>query len=230
MREVLGGSRDIETAQASPNISAAGPGVCCKRAATSAAPGSLDHGHNPPQLASAADFSTTQVNEPQSDGLLGPWIESSLPSTHPRASQEIPIPETTGELASPMRVELALLSGDPPLLPLSHNPLQRACGDKNPTRSPPQMRALTHRTRKANTAWLMAEGLIPIGDRFQPAGFVPAQVVGGVTFNIKSPKSRRELAGENLGEACPSQAVHPMLATHTAKQVHIWLRAIQATP
>jgi hypothetical protein len=42
----------------------------------------------------------------------------------------------------------------------------------------------------SNTAWAAAEGLLPIREGFTAPGYVPAHVVGGITYTVRSPKTR----------------------------------------
>ncbi|KAF8233338.1 hypothetical protein L208DRAFT_892839 [Tricholoma matsutake] len=93
--ENAGGSRDTATTQASSKVgTAAMTGRKCS--ATNDAPGSLDRRRNPVHLASAADFSPTHFEEPQSDGLLGAWLEVAPQNRHDVVAEEVGTRTTGG--------------------------------------------------------------------------------------------------------------------------------------
>lgn len=55
----------------------------------------------------------------------------------------------------------------------------------------PFRRAQSHfRTQDGMAAWAVAEGMRPIGEDFRAPGFVPAPLVGGVTYTVRSPQGR----------------------------------------
>lgn len=181
----VGGLRDSTIPQ---QVSTAGPPAPTgrKRAASSAAPGSGRRGPMPGKLASAADFSPTHFNEPVSDGPVPPF-----PASH--------------HLLSPMQVEPEATGTEsvvtPFSSPISQNPLiQRSPRTHThvDTPSPTRHRPPSLRTRDSNTAWAAAEGLLPIGGNFAAPGFVPAQLVGGVTYTVCSPHARSPSVGRRL--------------------------------
>jgi hypothetical protein len=51
----------------------------------------------------------------------------------------------------------------------------------------PHRRSATFRTRDGNSAWAAAEGLLPITEGFTAPGYVPTQVVGGISYSVRSP-------------------------------------------
>jgi hypothetical protein len=137
---------------------------------TSATPGTPRRGRNPMHRASALDFSPTHFVEPQSDTLI--------PQQH---------------LASPMRTSPAH-SAVHMSTPMSQNPLLQSHGsNSNVTHMPLPMGSQLHRyrTTDANTAWAVAEGLIPIPEGSAPPGFVPA-IVGGMSYEVCTPGSGRQ--------------------------------------
>ena len=84
------------------------------------------------------------------------------------------------------------------------------------TPSPSRRRSASFRTRDSNAAWAAAQGLLPITEGFTAPGFVPAQLVGGVTYSVHSPQERqltvprsdvgRELFVEHTGTRTHRQA------------------------
>ena len=53
----------------------------------------------------------------------------------------------------------------------------------------PSPRRPPFRTQDSNAAWAAAEGLLPIPDGFSAPGYVPANVVGGITYTVRSPQA-----------------------------------------
>ena len=45
------------------------------------------------------------------------------------------------------------------------------------------------RTQDSNAAWAAAQGLLPIGEGFTAPGYVPAHLVGGIRYSVRSPPS-----------------------------------------
>jgi hypothetical protein len=222
-----GGFRDTGTTQTSPTarkVSRRGR----KRAATSAVPESLDRGRNPPcnpsNLASAQDFSPSHWEEPHSDdhGLLGPWDGAPAPGDQNVVETQDSAPSAAGgeeKQNSPMRITPATpvreravdANVHPESSPISQNPfLQRNRDHQSPQVLSPRTRQATASTRDPHVAWLMAQGLLPITDTFQTTGFVPSKLVGGVTYKVKSPKTR----AAPVGTAQPS-VVNAPHAIHT---------------
>ena len=137
-----------------------------KRLASTAISGSGHCRPTPRIVASAADFSPSHFEEPVSDILIPP-------------------PVSIHQLPSPQHQQLSPVSS-----PISHNPLTRRLSNIQ-TPSPSQRHMATFRTRDSNAAWMAAEGLLPIAEGLNAPGFVPAQVVGGITYNIHSPQARQ---------------------------------------
>ena len=52
----------------------------------------------------------------------------------------------------------------------------------------PSPRRPPFRTQDSNVAWAAAEGLLPIPEGFTAPGYVPANVVGGITYMVCSPQ------------------------------------------
>jgi hypothetical protein len=80
--------------------------------------------------------------------------------------------------------------------PISQNPLLRRdapTGDQTP--SPSHRRPQIFRTQDGNAAWAAAEGLFPIREGFSAPGYVPAHLVGGVRYAVRSPMA---LSPQNL--------------------------------
>lgn len=156
------------------------------------APGAQDQVCNPIHLASVADFLPTHFEEPQSDGLLDAW-----------QGQEVGNQDRTHNPTSPMMVVPNML---PSSSPFSQNPLLcHASTIEAHTPSPARRHSNTLCMHDANKAWLAAEGLVPVTDNFHTPGFVPAQLVGGITYKVHSPRSQclgiasasRKLFGEH---------------------------------
>jgi hypothetical protein len=166
-----------------------GPTAGRKRSATSAAPASGRRGPTPKRLASAADFSPTHFDEPASDDQVPPLLASHLPvppslrhhSILPPPSMHVPeVPQAT---ASSRR------TGTPISSPISRNPLLRGGPGSPMDVQTPSPRRLPFRTQDSNAAWAAAEGLLPIPEGFTAPGYVPAHVVGGITYTVRSPQT-----------------------------------------
>jgi len=207
--EKAGGSQDTTTTQESSKVSTAAK-VGHKRSVTSEAPGSLDCGHtNPTHLASAVDFSPTHFDEPQSDGLLGAWEEAPLQIGHDIAGEDARNQGGEGDPTLPMAVDpkTPVFKGKgkaiatPNSSPIMHNPLlQRSTIVETHMLSPAKNQSATYYMCDPNAAWLAAEGLVPVADGFQATGYVPAQIVGGVSYKVCSPKSQHaSVKGSSLG-------------------------------
>ena len=153
-----------------------------KRSATSAAPGSGRRGPNSGWLASAADFSPNHFEEPASNGPVPPL------DSHRRSLPPSPMaldPE------APARSDAPHHSATPLSSPLSQNPLlQRDAPMVLQTPSPARRRPQSFRTQDSNAAWAAAEGLLPVHDRFDAPGYVPAQLVGGIKYTVRSPSGQ----------------------------------------
>ena len=54
----------------------------------------------------------------------------------------------------------------------------------------PSPQRLHFRTQDSNAAWAAAEGLLPIPEGFVAPGYVPANVVGGINYTVRSPHVR----------------------------------------
>lgn len=53
----------------------------------------------------------------------------------------------------------------------------------------------------ANASWLVAQGLVQPGDGYQPAGYTPVWLVGGISSKVHSPKPHEaRAAGLSLGK------------------------------
>jgi hypothetical protein len=152
-------------------------GTGCKCLATSAAPGSDYRGPVAKRLASAADFSPTHFNEPVSGGLE-PAGSNSL-SSQPSAAKT--------KLELPAHVKVSQRPSPPSSSPISKNPL---LGRETPmviqTPSPPRRQPQYFCTNNGNTAWATAQGLHPIQEGFSAPGYVPAQLVGGISYTVRS--------------------------------------------
>jgi hypothetical protein len=185
------GSRDSAVIQAGSKVLQAAK-VGRKRAATSEAPGASERTLTriPPPLASAADFSPTHFDEPQSGGLLDAWHDGT--GTNTQAAEQWAT-GVGGKLPSPMAVEPRALTraekgkGKAAATPGS-SPVV-----KNPFRH--QSTQDVYHTRNADAAWSVAQGLVPAGDEHHPAGYTP---VGGVTYKVVSPKDRGLSVGRRL--------------------------------
>lgn len=168
----------------------AGPTILAgrKRSASSAASGSGSRrrGPTPRHLASAADFSPTHFDEPDSDAIPPPAFSRNH---SPPLSPHQPPP-------SPMRIdpgvsgcsEAAQQDATPFSSPISQNPLLRKTGDAH-IPSPSRRRSASFRTRDGDAAWAAADGFLPITEGFTAPGYVPAQVVGGITYKVHSPRT-----------------------------------------
>jgi hypothetical protein len=144
-----------------------------KRSATSA---SGRHGSVTKRLASAADFSPTHFDEPNSDAPIPPppsILRPRLPSPHQQSTVPSPAQDITTPLSSP----------------ISQNPLRRDSPMMVQTPSPARRSPHTFRTRDSNAAWAAAEGLLPIREGFSAPGFAPSHLVGGMSYVVRSPKA-----------------------------------------
>ena len=135
------------------------------------------------KLASAQDFSPTHFDEPRSEGIPPP-SEPSLPPAH-----QLSVP------LSPMaidHVDRERVQDDSPLsTPISQNPLlQRPAPMVVQSPSPSQRCSQSMRTRDSTAAWATADGMLPIHDGFRAPGYVPAPVVGGITYTVQSTPER----------------------------------------
>jgi hypothetical protein len=176
------GPRDIATPQRGSTN-----GTGRKRSATSAAPESAGRGPVSKRLASAADFSPTHFDEPASDGPIP--AQNSLQRSHiPSPHQRSP---TMFEPEVPVHIGKSQPIGTPFSSPISQNPLLRK---EVPmviqTPSPSQRRPLPFRTQDSNAAWEAAEGLRPIQEGFTAPGYVPAGLVGGISYIVRSPRAQ----------------------------------------
>jgi hypothetical protein len=175
------GFRDTVTPQRIPEASEATlPVVGRKRAATSAAPGSVRRGQGPSKLASADDFPPGHFDEPFSDDYI-----PVLNSPHGVADQASPmkLDPANREISAPRDTAVTPISSA-----LSINPLlQRPAGVSQHTPSPGRRQPASLRTRDGNAAWAAAEGLLPVGEGFQAPGYVP---VGGVLYTVRSPRAQ----------------------------------------
>jgi hypothetical protein len=213
--EKAGGSRDTATTQASSKVSTAAK-AGRKRSATS-----------------AADFSPTHFDEPQSDGLLDAWKETPLQIGHDTAGEDTRNQGGEGGPTSPMAVDPKTPASKgkgkaiatPNSTPISHNPiLRRSTIVETRVFSPAKHQSDTYYTRDPNAAWLAAEGLMPVADGFRAAGYMPTQIVGGVSYKVHSPKTQhanveglssgRKLFAEYMGDPHRSPR-----APHTTQQV-----------
>ncbi|KAF8229606.1 hypothetical protein L208DRAFT_1401928, partial [Tricholoma matsutake] len=241
--ENAGGSRDTTTTQASSKVGMAAM-TGCKRSVTNDTPGSLDRRQNPAHLASAADFSPMHFKEPQSDGLLGAWLEAAPQNRHNVVAEEVGNQDDGGDPTSPMAVDLnPVFKGTgkaittPNLTPISHNPLlHESTRVKTHMFSPEKHQSDTYYTCDPNAAWLAAEGLMPLADSFRAAGFVPAQIGGGVSYKVHSPKSQhasaealslgKKLFVEYMGDPHNQDHIISMTSTHMgshkATQAHMY--------
>ena len=169
------GFRDTATPLGIPEASGATV-VGRKRAATSAALGSVHQGQGPSNLASADDFPPGHFDEPLSDTYI-PALDS------PHWTSPMQLNPANQEYPAPLDV-----AGTPISSNLSQNPLLRnpvSAGQHTP--SPGRLQPISLHTRDSNAAWATAEGLLPIGDGFQAPEYVP---VGGISYAIHSPHSQ----------------------------------------
>ena len=179
-REIPDGHKDVEKTQANHRDQRGGS-KGRKRAATSEAPGSSRRLQNPIHLASASDFPPDHWAEPTSDGLLG--VPPIVHDPHPLPESPIQIDPPT-----PTRSKRAV-DDNPESSPIARNPLLQR-DPQTPNRSPGRRQFITSRTRDADVAWAMADGPLPIDENFRAPGFVPSLAVGGITYNVTSPKER----------------------------------------
>ena len=167
--EYGGGFRDAANSQlvsVAPTVVPTGR----KWSALGAAPGLGCCGPAPRPLASAADFSPTHFEEPRSD---------ELPPVH----QPSAVFFRRSAPPSPMVIEQD--DPSPPSSPISQNPgpLLRQEASTIVHTPPSSCRSpRLFRTRDSTTAWAVAEGLWPIGEGFTAPGYMPAQLVGGVSY------------------------------------------------
>jgi hypothetical protein len=175
-----GGLRDTATPQL---VSATAMTIFAgrKRSATSAAAGSGRRAPGHRHLASAADFSPTHFSEPVSDGPIPP------PQSSHRREPSSPHPPTN--LPSPMDVDRRFAT--PISSPIYQNPLlQRGAPVAAQTPSPLRRAPPILRTQDSNAVWAAAEGLRPIQEGFTAPGYMPARLVGGITYTVRSPHPR----------------------------------------
>ena len=225
-RVVLDSLRDVGTTHASPKAPVARSSGR-KRAATSEPQDSSRRHRNPSHLASAADFPDDHWIEPNSEGenaLLGPWggeAPAGAPDNRvPAGSESRRQPDSPMQTVPSTPVQGGI--ANPESSPITHNPLLQK-EPQTPGRSPSKCNTVTFRTNDPDTAWMMAEGLAPIGDGFHAPGFLRSNIVGGVTYNVTSPKapspSRARKAPHIVTKAPPlSRADHtasPSRAAHT---------------
>ena len=150
----VGGSRDTTAIQAGSKALPATK-VGRKWAATSEAPGASERAQIPP-LTSAADFSPTHFDEPQSGSLLDAWQDDMATNAQAAEPWSAGI---GGKLPSPMIVEPRALTwaekgkGKAVATPVS-SPVTR-----NPFRH--QSTQDIYCTRDADAAWSVAQGLVP---------------------------------------------------------------------
>ena len=201
-QESQGEGKDLLRGHATPQSGApAGSTILAgrKRSASNAASGSGSrrHGPTPRHLASAADFSPTHFDEPASDAIPpSAFSRNHSPLLSPR--QPPPSPMRIDPVASG-RSEAAQRDATPLSSPISQNPLLRKTGDTH-TPSPSRRRSASFHTRDGDAAWAAADGLLPITEGFTAPGYVPAQVVGGITYKIHSPRT-----------SLPTQPTAPLL-------------------
>ena len=181
------GSRDIATPQL---VAGKTTLVGRKRSATSAA---SDTGRRAPvsrRLASVADFSPTHFDEPVSDDrilIADVSRPSNIPSpcSHPDIPSPMKIDPEAQEHAGGLGSTSSVFSS-----PVSQNPLlHRGTSAVAQTPSPSRRRSASLRTQNSNAAWAAAEGLLPIPEGFRASGYVPAPVVGGITYRVRSPQA-----------------------------------------
>jgi hypothetical protein len=165
-----------------PTVPQFGPttGMGRKRSATSAAPASGHRRSVAKRMASASNFSPTHFDEPVSSGPVPP--SPNTPYKHSSAARVAP--ENNGH------VKGSQLPSLPSSSPISHNPLLgREDHMVIQTPSPPRRRPQSFRTHDGDTAWPAAKGLLPVREGFVAPGYVPAQLVGGVTYTVRSPQA-----------------------------------------
>ena len=111
-----------------------------------------------------------------------------IPSPHHHSNRSLPrmqVPVAPQAIVSPRRVATPVSS------PISQNPLlQKGPGTPMDIQTPSPHR-LPFRTQNSDVDWAAAEGLLPIPEGFMAPGYVPAHVVGGVTYTVRSPQTRR---------------------------------------
>jgi hypothetical protein len=185
---ILAGNASSLRDTATPQHGLSASGKC---SATSTAPASGPRGPISKCLASAADFSPTHFDEPLSDAPIPPLLTSHphvLPSPHHHSNCSLPrtqVPVAPQAIVSPRRAETPVSS------PISQNPLLRKGPGTPMDIQTPSPRCLPFRTQNSDVAWAAAEGLLLIPEGFTAPGYVPAHVVGGVTYTVRSPQARR---------------------------------------
>ncbi|KAF8812633.1 hypothetical protein BYT27DRAFT_6403981 [Phlegmacium glaucopus] len=102
--------------------------------------------------------------------------------------------------STPARSGHAHLSGAPISSPINSNPLLHHPPDAHMHTPSPGRKTTSLRTRDANAAWAAAEGLLPISEAFRTPGYVPAHIVGGITYDVRSSQP------EHPGPASPTFA------------------------
>lgn len=143
------GFQDTATPLGIPEASGATV-VGCKRAATSAALGSVRRGQGPSNLASADDFPPGHFDEPLSDAYI-PALDS------PHWTSPMQLDPANREYPTPLGV-----AGTPISSNLSQNPLLwNPVGTGQHTPSPGRRQPISLRTRDSNAAWAATEGLLP---------------------------------------------------------------------
>lgn len=180
---------DIATPQLEPLDSARAP-TGCKHSATSAALVAGQHGPAPKWLGSAADFLPTHFLEPVSNAPVPLQIASEQPPSLPSSHQQ-------SSFASPMKVEPDRDMGYPSdsfLSPISHNFLLQRNTAVTHTPSPPHRHSASFQTQDSAAAWAAAEGLRPITENFTALGYVPAHIVVGISYTVRSPQAYQPAA------------------------------------
>ena len=233
------GLRDTAIPQMAPMVGTPNL-VNRKRSATSAASGSAHQAPMVRHLASAADFSPTHFDELASEDHIS-MLKPLQPPPAPPSLNLQPDP------LSPMRVEsrpetAPQQPATPFSSPVSQNPLNQ---DKPPmiiqTPSPSRKHSASFRTWDSNAAWAAAQGLLPITASFSAPGFVPAHIVGGVTYSIHSPQEcqptvLRSVVGQQLlteyegtrthGQGQQQSLQHSVRAYHTNYCAYTDLRIV----
>ncbi|KAF8797646.1 hypothetical protein BYT27DRAFT_7219063 [Phlegmacium glaucopus] len=160
--------RDVSLPQTNL-VPASGGFVGRKRAATSEVPHSPRRGRGPVEPLHAF---------PAAQGLTSPHRTSSYA-----------VPDLPAHPATPARSIRSNRTAPPASSPIASNPLLHCpVAASAHTPSPGRSRSLSLRTRDSHAAWAAAEGLLPIPDAFKTPGYVPAHIVGGITYDIRAPR------------------------------------------
>ncbi|KAF8804842.1 hypothetical protein BYT27DRAFT_7105965 [Phlegmacium glaucopus] len=179
-----------------PSIADASPSLCERHSGPSDPPGTVDD---------SRDISLPQPSlVPASGGFVGRKraATSEVPHSPRRGSGPVdslhafPAPLSMAQAltspanpTTPARSTRSNRAVEPVSSPIASNPLlHHPVAASVHTPSPGRRRSLSLRTRDSHAAWAAAEGLLPIPDAFQTPGYVPAHIVGGITYDVRAPR------------------------------------------